>query len=246
LILINRLGARDTRLYTLFGLTMWFAFLESGIHATLAGVLVALTIPAYPRMRVIDFVRQGRDMLGEVESNSEKTAALDKKHQELARQLRNSVYAIESPLLRLEHDLHPVSSFIIMPLFALANAGIVLDENLLRILAHPIGIGIVLGLVVGKQVGITTATWLVTRLGVASLPEGVTWRQVYGASWLAGIGFTMALFIASLAFEETALLASAKSGILVASVIAGVVGGAILLVGNKGISNSITSAHRSS
>src|SRR5918995_6898673 len=128
----------------------------------------------------------------------------------------------------MEHALHPWVVFLIMPLFALANAGVPLGGDLSETLTSTVALGIVAGLVVGKQLGVTLLAWLAVRTGVSELPEGVSWRHVYGAGWLAGIGFTMSLFIADLAFSEDSLVETAKLGILCASLIAGVVGWTIL------------------
>jgi NhaA family Na+:H+ antiporter len=144
------------------------------------------------------------------------------------RELEAACEAVETPLQRLEHALHPWVAFVIMPLFALANAGVALDADVGSALGNRVTLGIVLGLVVGKQAGITLFGWLATRSGLAALPAGVTWRHLYGASWLAGIGFTMSLFIAELAFDTPSLLTSAKLGILAASLIAGAGGWLVL------------------
>ena len=136
---------------------------------------------------------------------------------------------------RLEHVLHPWVAFAIMPLFALANAGVRIEGDLLGALGNRVTLGVVLGLVLGKQLGVTLAAWLAVRSGVTDLPEGVGWRHIYGAGWLAGIGFTMSLFVADLAFAdpgEAGLLTAAKLGILVASLIAGVGGWLILSRGS--------------
>jgi NhaA family Na+:H+ antiporter len=132
----------------------------------------------------------------------------------------------EAPLQRLEHSLEYPVAYAIMPLFALANAGVRLGGG--SNLFHPVSLGIIAGLVLGKQLGITFFTWLNVRLGLATLPDGVTWAHIYGVGWLTGIGFTMSLFIASLAFGVSPLLNTAKVGILTASVIAGVGGWLIL------------------
>ncbi len=142
--------------------------------------------------------------------------------------LETACQQVESPLQRLEHALHPWVAYLIMPVFALANAGVPLGSDLLPNLGHPIALGVVLGLVLGKQIGITLAVWLLIRAKIADKPSGVGWRHIYGASWLAGIGFTMSLFIASLGFGAGPLLAIAKVGILAASIIAGVIGWLIL------------------
>jgi NhaA family Na+:H+ antiporter len=128
----------------------------------------------------------------------------------------------------LEHALHPWVVFAIMPIFALANAGVPLGGGIAEALTTPVALGIVAGLVVGKQLGITLFAWLAVKGGVSELPRGIGWRHVYGAGWLAGIGFTMSLFITDLAFSEGSLVEAAKLGILAASLIAGIVGWAIL------------------
>ena len=142
--------------------------------------------------------------------------------------LNHATYELEPPLHELEHALHPWVVFAIMPLFALANAGVPLGEGIAEALTSPVALGIVAGLVVGKQLGITLFAWLAVKSGISELPRGISWRQVYGAGWLAGIGFTMSLFISDLAFPDSPLVDVAKLGILVASLIAGVVGWLIL------------------
>ena len=134
--------------------------------------------------------------------------------------------------------LHPWVSFVIMPVFALANAGIVLGGGLVESATHPVTLGIVLGLVGGKLIGVVGFSWLVTTIGLAELPSGATWRQVTGVAALAGIGFTMSLFIASLAFGDSPLLDNAKVGILGASLLAGVLGVALLLTGPRATAES--------
>lgn len=129
---------------------------------------------------------------------------------------------------RIEHALHPWVLFGVMPLFAFANAGVVIEGDLASTLGNRVTLGVILGLMIGKQVGITLFAWLATRLGLATLPDDVGWRQIYGVGWLAGIGFTMSLFIADLAFDDSNLLASAKVGILVASIVAGGIGYVLL------------------
>ena len=129
---------------------------------------------------------------------------------------------------RLEHALHPWVAFGIVPLFALANAGVALGGGLGAALREPVTLGVIAGLLVGKQLGVTGGAWLAVRAGLADLPEGVGWRHLYGAGWLAGIGFTMSLFVGSLAFGEGPRLEAAKIGILAASLVAGLVGWGLL------------------
>jgi Na+:H+ antiporter, NhaA family len=195
LIAANRAGVRSLVVYGALGFALWLAVLESGVHATVAGVLLALTIP-------------GPKRLGEHRDDQQRNA----------------------PLVRLEHLLEKPVAFAIVPLFALANAGVHIEGVFLDLLAQPIVIGIVCGLIVGKQVGITVSSLAVLRTKVAHLPPGVAMRHVYAASWVCGIGFTMSLFIAQLAYQDAEHLAQAKVGILCASVIAGLVGFVVLNV----------------
>ena len=226
----NRAGFRHPLPYIVLGLGLWVTFLESGVHATVAGVLLALTIPSSIRMNTRDFLTQGRSFLDSFERAGVST---QKKHMQDGH--RAAVYAlesaceyVESPMQRLEHALYPWVTYVIMPVFGLANAGVVLSGDLGAAVTHSVSLGVILGLVVGKQVGITLFSWLAIRLGVASLPRGVSWRQLYGAAWLGGIGFTMSIFIANLAFGGTALLPIAKMSILLASITTGIAGWLIL------------------
>ena len=235
LIAANLLGVRHPLVYGVLGACVWWAFLESGIHATVAGVLVAATIPIRVRVDSESFITRGQGLLemfersgsrgNEVRPTSDQRAVLH--------ELEQSVQGITSPLQRFESALHPWVAFVIMPLFALSNAGVVLEGDFLRALTHPITLGVLLGLVVGKQVGVTLFSWLAIRLGLAALPQGVTWWQFYGVSLLGGIGFTMSLFITELAFpggteSADAAAEAAKVGVLVGSAIAGVMGFAVL------------------
>lgn len=142
--------------------------------------------------------------------------------------LEDSAEQFQVPLQRVEHALHPWVAYAIIPLFALANAGVVLDTDFARALTHPVTLGILVGLVVGKPVGILLGAWLATRVRIAVLPDGVSWRSLVGVAFLGGIGFTMSLFIADLAFEADPLIARAKMGILLGSLVAGIVGWLIL------------------
>ncbi len=226
----NRAGFRHPLPYIVLGLGLWVAFLESGVHATVAGVLLALTIPSSIRMNTRDFLTQGRAFLDSFERAgvSAERRHMEDGHRAAVYALESACEYVESPMQRLEHALYPWVTYLIMPLFGLANAGVVLSGDLGAAVTHSVSLGVILGLVVGKQVGITLFSWLAIRLGVASLPRGVGWRQVYGAAWLGGIGFTMSIFIANLAFGDTALLPIAKMGILLASLTAGIAGWLIL------------------
>jgi NhaA family Na+:H+ antiporter len=229
LIAANRLGARRPVVYGVLGVALWLAVYASGIHATVAGVLLALTIPARTRIDDVAFVARARGTLDGLEETARRGghASIDEHHAALW-DLEDATEKAQAPMLRIEHALQAWVAFLIVPLFALANAGVTVRGDLVAMLAEPVTLGVIIGLVVGKQIGITLAAYVVVRLGLASLPDGVRWWHIYGVAWLGGIGFTMSLFIAALAFGESPLLASAKVGILAASIVAGV-GGCLVL-----------------
>ncbi|PZW26685.1 sodium/proton antiporter (NhaA family) [Thermosporothrix hazakensis] len=232
LITANMLGIRWRFVYLGLGVCLWLALLRSGIHATLSGVLLAMTIPARAFIDGHDFVRTGRELLDEFEScdPGQVGLAMSDEQQAATQALEVVCEKIQAPLQRLERGLHPWVNFLIMPLFALSNAGIHLEGNVLSNIVSPVCLGVVLGLVCGKQIGITLFSWLVVKLGVSELPERVSWRHIYGASWLGGIGFTMSLFVSDLAFGagQEVHIAEAKLGILIAALLSGAVGCAIL------------------
>jgi NhaA family Na+:H+ antiporter len=229
LVALNRLGVRQPLPYVLLGVCLWLAFLESGIHPTIAGVLLALTIPASTQVRSSAYVAQCTAALGGLgDEEPEEEAALSRRQQAAAQTLEVIAERIQPPLQRLERTLNPWVVYLIVPVFAFANAGVDVRGNFLAALTSPIGLGIIFGLVIGKPLGITLFAWLAVRLRLAVLPFGVTWPVLFSASWLAGIGFTMALFIASSAFGTPELLDTAKMAILAASLLASAIGFALL------------------
>ncbi len=233
LIGLNRVGVQRPLPYGLLGILLWLAFLESGVHPTIAGVLLALTIPASTRIQGEAFQAQCITVLGEFEledMQDSKVGARGGRRQAAALALEAIAERIQPPAQRLEHSLTPWTTYVILPVFALANAGVALSGNLFAVLASPVALGIILGLVVGKPLGITAFSWLAVRLGMAELPAGVSWRALFSASCLAGIGFTMSLFIASAAFSDPTLLNAAKVSILAASVLAGVAGTGLMAI----------------
>jgi Na+:H+ antiporter, NhaA family len=230
LLTVNRAQVRHPAPYALLGVVLWVAFLKSGIHATIAGVVLAMTIPARTRIDQRDFANQVRGGLRAFERGCGlgTNVMTNSTQQEAIEQIEDACDGAQTPLMKLEHSLHGVVAFGIMPLFALANAGVRLGGDLAGSFGQPVTLGIVLGLVVGKPLGITLASWLAVRTGVAALPTGASWRLLHGVSWLGGIGFTMSLFIAGLAFPDARLLDASKLGILAASVAAGLIGWLLL------------------
>jgi NhaA family Na+:H+ antiporter len=239
--LANLAGFRRPGTYAAIGIALWAAVLVSGVHATVAGVLLAMTIPVRTRLAEGAFLLEARRALADFDAAAHVTNADpnttvlgNAEHHTALEELESLCEAAQPPLIRMEHALHGLVSFGIMPLFALANAGVTLDGGALAAaLTHPVTVGAFVGLLLGKPLGIVGFSWAAVRLGWAALPQGVTWRSLTGAGVLGGIGFTMALFIAALAFPASAgaaspLLDSAKVGVLAASTVAGVVGWLIL------------------
>jgi Na+:H+ antiporter, NhaA family len=230
--LINRLGVRHPLPYALIGALLWITVLNSGIHATIAGVLLAFTIPCHTAINQREFLVHGRAVLDHFEKAAETEPydiLSDIEQQTAVEALEDACEKVQPPLHRLEQALHPWVTFVIMPLFALANAGVALTGDVGKIVVQPITLGVVFGLVLGKPIGVTLAAWLAVRFRLATLPANVSWKHIHGAGWLAGIGFTMSLFMTGLAFANDAQLTAAKLGILLASLCAGIVGSIILV-----------------
>ena len=227
LIGLNRAGVRHLAPYLAAGLALWFFVHESGIHATIAGVVLALTIPTHTRINAADFSREARAHLDAFDrtETGDLLVITSKGQQEALHALDNASSAVSAPLLRLERALHGFSAFVVMPVFAFANAGVSLGGGEL---AWTTATAIGLGLAAGKPLGITLASWLACRSGVAALPAGVTWGMLHGVSWVAGIGFTMSLFIAGLAFGPSPAFDAAQVGIMGGSALAALVGAVLL------------------
>ena len=231
LLLANRLGVRHPLPYAALGCVLWIAVLQSGVHATIAGVVLAMTIPSRTVLAPLQFLSHSRAVLDHFErtADSKSDVMRDEELQSAVEALEDSCEKVQPPLHRLEHGLHPWVTFLIMPVFALANAGVVFEGSFAAGLSQPVMLGVMLGLLLGKPIGITLAAWLAVRSKLASLPDGLTWNHIHGAGWLGGIGFTMSLFVAGLAFRDERLLTISKLGILVGSTLAGIAGSALLL-----------------
>ena len=228
-LVANRLGVRHPLPYALIGGALWLAVLQSGVHATIAGVALALTIPSRTVLAPVEFLSHSRAVLDHFEgaANKESIVMRDEELQSAIEALEDSCEKVQPPLHRLEERLHPWVTFVIMPLFALANAGVAFRGDIAATLSQPVTLGVMLGLLFGKPIGITLAAWLAVRSKLAALPDGIGWLQIHGAGWLGGIGFTMSLFVAGLAFEDDKLLTS-KVGILAGSLLAGIAGSLLL------------------
>lgn len=225
LALFNAAGIRRLAPYLIVALVLWVAVQDAGIHSTIAGVVLALTIPAHTRINATEFSARARALITEFDQaeTGDLLVITSKGQQEAIHALEVTSEAVQAPLLRLEHVLHRLVQFAIMPLFAFANAGIRLVETDAG-LAVPITMGVAVGLIVGKPLGILLFSALAVRLGLAARPAETSWRTIAGAACLGGIGFTMSLFIAALAFSSPDLLRSAKVGIMAASIVAGAIG----------------------
>jgi NhaA family Na+:H+ antiporter len=227
LIAFNRFGIHKPLPYFIVGVFMWAAMLESGVHATIAGVLAAMAIPAKPKFDPRYFHEQIQFLTDKFKSFPiQKNLELVDQQQAVLEKMEQSVHAVQSPLNRLEQGLHLPVSLLIIPLFALANAGIEMHFNQMQSLMwQPVTIGVMAGLIFGKVIGIAGVSWLAIKLKLAKLPTGARFTQLFGVSFLGGIGFTMSIFIADLAFEPgSPMLLEAKTGILFASIVAGVIG----------------------
>ncbi|HEU5086216.1 MAG TPA: Na+/H+ antiporter NhaA, partial [Roseiflexaceae bacterium] len=200
----NMLGVRQPLVYAALGVVVWLAFLKSGIHATIAGVLVALTVPARFRIDGTTFLKRADALLRTFDPPATSTRGMlvDEEQQSAVIALEELCEQVQAPLQKIEHSLHGWVALLIMPVFAFANAGVALQATSLGGESLPLMVGIVLGLVLGKPIGLLGASWLAVRAGLADLPQGVSWRQMAGVGVLAGIGFTMSLFIAALAFAQ--------------------------------------------
>lgn len=230
LFILNLLDVRSSTVYFLFGVVIWYFFLQSGIHPTVAGIGVALVIPTNNRIRMREFAAETRSAVSEfMDAKANATRQfLAKQQLQAISEIEDYVDKVQPPLQRLEHLLHPYVAFAIMPIFALANAGIMFKEESANLFSS-VTWGIMLGLVVGKVLGIILFSWLGVRLNLASLPKGIKWTHLTGIGFLGGIGFTMSLFIANLAYsDQPGILTSAKTGILIGSTIAAIVGYLIL------------------
>lgn len=237
LLILNKMGVKALMPYMILGVLLWVAVHNSGIHATIAAVALAFTIPVSPKIDTLSFMEKIKNAVShfqEAEKNKD-GILLQSEQVEALHHLAQHKNAVQNPLVRLEHLLAPYSSFLIMPIFAFANAGVSIGSNINFSIDH-VFLGILFGLVLGKPIGIFTFTFLAEKLGIAARPQGVSWVEIFGAGALGGIGFTMSIFVTNLAFSgEHALVATdvAKISILIASFTAGILGSIFFIVRDK-------------
>ena len=237
LMIFNMSGIRKTMPYFIVAVFLWYALMQSGVHATLAGILGALSIPAIPKYEPERFSAHVKELMQRFDASHQPGVSImtNDKLRAVVQTLKNGVHSTEAPLQRLEQIWHIPVAYLVIPIFALVNAGIPLEfGSLSETLTHPVTLGVTLGLVLGKFIGITGVCWLMLKLGVAVLPKDTRFTQIAGVSLLAGIGFTMSIFVAQLGFENREeLLLMAKTGILAASLLSGVAGFIWLYVVSK-------------
>ncbi len=234
LIIANRLGASHPAPYFILGGFLWLAFVASGIHATLAGVLLALLIPAHSRINTREFIDRQQLLIEKLKPSISKKALSHEEYQATMNELGELTKQLETPMHRLSRLLLPTVTFFVVPVFALANAGVNITGNISSFATSPITIGVLLGLFFGKQLGIFTFTFLAVKSGLGALPGSVTWKHIYGAGIVCGIGFTVAMFLANISYTDSDLITQAKMGILAASLISGIAGYLFLKLTSRG------------
>lgn len=220
LFVLDRMKFRSIAFIHLVGLLVWYCFLQSGVHATVAGVLLAFLTPIRRELGISVFHKKVREV--EYDKSMEESDTLPHHQLEKYRALRRQLKQIQSPVQRLEHDLHHTVNYLIMPVFALANAGVTFSSG--TAIFSAVSVAVAVGLFVGKSIGITFFAWLGCKLGMAELPEGINFKNILGVAILGGLGFTMAIFIASLAFADPFMLDQSKIGIFIGSLLSGIIG----------------------
>jgi NhaA family Na+:H+ antiporter len=232
--LFNFLRFRSLLLYAILCFALWVAVLNSGVHPTIAGVAAAMMMPARGKFDFEYFIKKVNAILGQTDDSKLDvcnwyTILLDKDYLNSVYNIRKACQNVETPVQRFENALHPWVAFLILPIFALGNAGVtVVGTPLSEAFLNPVTLGIILGLLIGKPIGVGIFSYLAVRSGLATLPEGVNWPELLGVGLLGGIGFTVSLFISSLSFETVELLNFAKLGVLTGSAFSAIGGGLIL------------------
>jgi NhaA family Na+:H+ antiporter len=232
LFVMNRFWVRNPIGYLVMGLILWYMVAHSGLHATITGVIVSMFIPARSRYNTDVFMKMVRERLEQIKCDGDDcgyTIMVNRTHLDAVHSINVACSRVETPLQRMEHAMEPWVAYLILPLFALANAGVVLGALDLGTAAlHPVTLGIIFGLALGKPVGILLFTWLTTKILRVNLITGATWSMILGVGFLGGIGFTMSLFISALSFTEPVFQEYAKIGIIGGSLVSGIFGYAVL------------------
>ena len=229
---LNYSGVKKLAPYLILGIFLWVFIHEIGVHATIAGVLLAFAIPISSKIDEKNFIKKTRESVDDFEKNIDEIPILNHHQVDALENIAHGYDKVQNPLVRLEHNLHGLSAFFIMPLFAFSNAGVIIDfstisANLMIVL------GVVFGLVIGKPIGIFGFTYLLTKLRIIKKPDNISWFEVIAVGFLGGIGFTMSIFITHLAFEDATIIAAVKLGIFVASFIAAILGIILVLASTK-------------
>lgn len=230
LMIANYVGIRNTLFYALIGIVgVWLAFLLSGVHATIAGVLVAFTIPARTKIDETAYSENLNLLADKFDQEVPNNGPLvTRKQHQIIEKIKNTSFDAQTPLQKIEVALHPWITFLVIPLFALSNSGVEIGANFFSDILNPLSMGVFFGLVIGKLIGVLLIVWVLVKLKIAFLPEGLTWSHIIGIAFLAGVGFTMSIFITTLAFDDQDMINQAKYGILLASVVSGILGVFIL------------------
>jgi Na+/H+ antiporter len=245
---MNLAGLRSPFVYALFTTGLWLAMLQSGVHATIAGVLAATAIPSRSLIPPETFSEIGISLLKKFQKISETMSAPERRilgrkvgsgifqnpeQVAIVEAIERSCEKVQSPLQQLERALHPIVVFFIMPVFALANAGVVLSGDVQERYLHPVTLGVMAGLFLGKPVGIFLFSWVSVKLGMCELPDGANWMHVLAVGFLGGIGFTMSLFVTNLAFTSQEFINESKQAVLTASALAAVAGAIFLQIARR-------------
>ena len=235
LLLLNRFGVKNLFWYIVGGVALWYCFLNSGIHPTIAGVLFAVTIPIKPKLDSKVLKERTAHNIKELEETDIENLdpMQDKRQGQILKTIKKDTENARPPLLRLENRLIDFNAFFIIPIFAIANAGVKLDVGFMEVVSGSLGLGILLGLAVGKVAGIGLFAFIGQKIGIAELHPSLKWRHIIGMGMIAGIGFTMSLFITNLAFDNPEIIKVSKISILMASLIAAIGGVITLVIGTK-------------
>lgn len=229
---LNYSGVKKLAPYLILGIFLWIFIHEIGIHATIAGVLLAFAIPISSKIDEKKFIKETRESIDEFEKNIDEIPILNHHQIDALENIAHDYDKVQNPLIRLEHNLHGLSAFFIMPLFAFSNAGVLIDFSTISANLMIVS-GVVFGLILGKPIGIFGFTYLLTKLKIIKKPDNISWFEVIAVGFLGGIGFTMSIFITHLAFNNEEIIAAVKLGIFGASFIAAIFGVLLILASNR-------------